>query len=636
MNGKAYSVFEIKSADEAQGIITGIASTPEADRIGDIVEPHGAVFKLPIPLLWQHDSKSPLGHVLRASVTDKGIEIVAKVALGVTDEIDRAFKLIRAGVVRGLSIGFRGLEAEQIKSSLSNGIRFKKWEWLELSTVTIPANASASIATVKQYDGASSSPNTAAPAPLARNPAAPQSTHEGKSQMNSVQRAEAERAGKMQAANALREKVEAQGLTLDADQQKEFDGLMNDVESIDAHITRLKRFESLATPPSSVPPTGAVSLNSPGLQPQARVQFQKSNDPAGITVARIARCAFMAKGSPHVAAQIAAEIYRDDPRVAQHFKATVVAGSTISGTWGADLMTTDGGPFAEFLEYLRPLTIIGRIPGITRVPFYAPVGIQTGAGAGYWVGEGKGKPLTSFDYDKQSLAPLTVANIVVLTKKLFKYSGVNADAHIRDQMAQALVGRMDTDFIDPAKAVSAGVSPASITNGLTAPNSAGNTADDVREDIKTLLSALARPIRGLVFITDTPTAIALSLMVNGLGQPEFPGVSMSGGTLAGAPLVVSDSVPAVTAGSLLIAVKAPEILLADEGGFNIDLSEDATIEMSDAPAGSSVATVAASGTLPVSMFQTNGVAFRVERDLNWAVARSGAVALIDTVNYGEA
>lgn len=632
---KAYSVFEIKSADEAQGIITGIASTPEADRVGDIVEPQGAVFKLPIPLLWQHDAKSPLGHVLRASVTEKGIEIVAKVALGVTDEIDRAFKLIRAGVVRGLSIGFRGLEAEQIKSNLSNGIRFKKWEWLELSTVTIPANASASIATVKQYDGASSSPNTAAPATLARNPAAPQSTYEGNSQMNSVQRAEAERAGKMQAANALREKVEAQGLTLDADQQKEFDGLMNDVESIDAHLARLKRFESLATPQASTPPTGAVSLNSPGLQPAARVQFQKSNDPAGITVARIARCAFMAKGSPHVAAQIASEIYRDDPRVAQHFKATVVAGSTISGTWGADLMTTDGGPFAEFLEYLRPLTIVGRIPGITRVPFYAPVGVQTGGGAGYWVGEGKAKPLTSFDYDKQSLAPLTVANIVVLTKKLFKYSGVNADAHIRDQMAQALVGRMDADFIDPAKAASAGVSPASITNGLTAPNSAGNTADDVREDIKTLLSALSRPIRGLVFITDTPTAIALSLMVNGLGQPEFPGVSMSGGTLAGAPLVVSDSVPAVTAGSLLIAVKAPEILLADEGGFNIDLSEDASLQMLDNPDGSSVATVA--GTAPiVSMFQTNSVAFRVERDINWAVARSGAVALVDTVNYGEA
>jgi len=268
------------------------------------------------------------------------------------------------------------------------------------------------------------------------------------------------------------------------------------------------------------------------------------------------------------------------------------------------------------------------------VPFYAPVGIQTGAGAGYWVGEGKAKPLTSFDYDKTSLPPLTAANILVLTKKLFKYSGVNADVHIRDQLSQALIGRIDTDFIDPAKAASAGVSPASITNGLSAPNSAGNTADDVRTDIATLMAALSKPIRNLVFITDTTTSIALSLMTNGLGQAEFPCVTMAGGTLMpGVPLVVSDYVPSVTAGSLLIAVKASELLVADEGGFSIDLSEDATLQMLDNPDGSSVATVA--GTAPfVSMFQTNGVAFRVERDINWSAARSGAVALVDTVNYG--
>ena len=150
------------------------------------------------------------------------------------------------------------------------------------------------------------------------------------------------------------------------------------------------------------------------------------------------------------------------------------------------------------------------------------------------------------------------------------------------------------------------------------------------------MNALAKPIRNLVFITDTTTAIALSLMTNGLGQPEFPGVTMTGGFLMpGVPLVVSDYVPSVTAGSLLIAVKASEILVADEGGFSIDLSEDATLQMADNPDGSSVATVA--GTAPfVSMFQTNGVAFRVERDINWSRARSGSVALVDTVNYGSA
>ena len=111
---------------------------------------------------------------------------------------------------------------------------------------------------------------------------------------------------------------------------------------------------------------------------------------------------------------------------------------------------------------------------------------------------------------------------------------------------------------------------------------------------------------------------------------------MTGGFLMpGVPLVVSDYVPSVPAGSLLIAVKASEILVADEGGFSIDLSEDATLQMADNPDGSSVATVA--GTAPfVSMFQTNGVAFRVERDINWARARSGSVALVDTVNYGSA
>jgi hypothetical protein len=39
---------------------------------------------------------------------------------------------------------------EQIPNSW--GVIFEKWEWLELSAVTIPANADASIQTIKQYD----------------------------------------------------------------------------------------------------------------------------------------------------------------------------------------------------------------------------------------------------------------------------------------------------------------------------------------------------------------------------------------------------------------------------------------------------------------------------------------------------
>lgn len=147
---RAYSVLEVKDVDEDARVITGIATTPTPDRMADVVLPEGAVFKLPLPLLWQHNPGAPIGHVTQAKVTKKGIEIVAEIAKGVHEDIERAWKYIRAGLVRGLSIGFRGLDTEQIPNSW--GVIFEKWEWLELSAVTIPANAEATITSVKKFD----------------------------------------------------------------------------------------------------------------------------------------------------------------------------------------------------------------------------------------------------------------------------------------------------------------------------------------------------------------------------------------------------------------------------------------------------------------------------------------------------
>jgi phage head maturation protease len=56
---------------------------------------------------------------------------------------------MKSGLVRGLSIGFRATKAEPIKGG---GYRFKEWNWLELSAVTIPCNAEASITSIKRFD----------------------------------------------------------------------------------------------------------------------------------------------------------------------------------------------------------------------------------------------------------------------------------------------------------------------------------------------------------------------------------------------------------------------------------------------------------------------------------------------------
>jgi HK97 family phage prohead protease len=155
MMKRAYSLLEIKAMDDDTRELTGIATTPETDRMGDIVEPKGAEFKLPLPFLWQHDSGQPIGHVTSAKVTKDGIEIKATILKTdepgkLKDRLDEAWQSIKLGLVRGLSIGFQSKEAARIEGTF--GMRFMKWLWLELSAVTIPANAEASIVSIKSID----------------------------------------------------------------------------------------------------------------------------------------------------------------------------------------------------------------------------------------------------------------------------------------------------------------------------------------------------------------------------------------------------------------------------------------------------------------------------------------------------
>ncbi len=149
MESKAFSTFEIKSVDTEERKIIGVASTPAPDRDGDIVEPKGATFSVPFPLLHQHDHERPIGTVTKATVTDTGIEIEADIpkdtGLGY---IETAYRQIKAGLLRGLSIGFRATKSEPTRT----GRKFLAYEIFELSAVTIPANAQAGITAVKQYD----------------------------------------------------------------------------------------------------------------------------------------------------------------------------------------------------------------------------------------------------------------------------------------------------------------------------------------------------------------------------------------------------------------------------------------------------------------------------------------------------
>lgn len=167
---KAYSTLTVKSVTDTddERIITGIATTPSTDRDDDILEPTGVKFALPIPLLWQHNHNQPIGEVIQATITEKGIEIVAKIAKIADDgklkeRIDEAWQSIKSGLVKCLSVGFKIKEYNYLESSW--GLHIKEWEWYELSVVTIPANADAVITSVKQIKDAFSLPLQPTPNP---------------------------------------------------------------------------------------------------------------------------------------------------------------------------------------------------------------------------------------------------------------------------------------------------------------------------------------------------------------------------------------------------------------------------------------------------------------------------------------
>lgn len=153
---RAFSILTVKAVEEDQRVIRGVATTPEADRHGDIVEPLGIKFNNPLPLLWQHQHDKPIGHVTFDKPTKSGITFEAKIPVvdepgTLRERVEEAWQSVKIGLVRAVSIGFRPIEYSFMDNS---GIRFTETEVYELSLVTIPANAGAVINAVKSVDAA--------------------------------------------------------------------------------------------------------------------------------------------------------------------------------------------------------------------------------------------------------------------------------------------------------------------------------------------------------------------------------------------------------------------------------------------------------------------------------------------------
>ena len=653
MLNRAYSIFEVKSVDAERRVISGIATTPEPDRVGDIVEPKGVRFKNPLPLLLFHDSRLPVGHAKFSRATDNGIEFEATLAdpgdsAALKARIDEAWASVKAGLIRGVSIGFRVME-DGIELLKSGGYRFTNTEVMELSLVVIPANAGATITGIKSIDA----PHLAASGNgpelkqvntpgVSGNPVVWLKSTRPETQMKPIAEQisafEAKRAANTARMNEIQSKASDEGRSKDESEKQEFDTLKMEQKSIDAELVDLRdmaEFQKVAARPVS----GATPAEADAARGGHPVITVKENLPPGIGFARFAIAKVAARLEGSTVMEIAKQRWPDHANLHRFIqKAAVPAGTTTDATWASPLVYAENLP-GEFLEYLRPRTLLGRIPNLRKVPFNIRFTSQTSGAVANWVGQGRAKPVTSFSTAANTLAYTKIAAIAVITDELARFSSPSAEMLVRDELARAVIERMDIDFIDPAQAAVANVNPASITNGLVALSSAGTSEANIRTDLTNLLSTFVEANidpTNLVLLMPNTLALGASLMVNSLGQPSFPGLNVSGGALMGIPVITSQYLAnASGSGNLVVALNASDIFVADDGQVTLDASREATIEMSDAPLGNSGSTPpVASSVSPVSMFQTNSIAIRAERYINWVKGRSSSVVYMDDVNWG--
>lgn len=473
------------------------------------------------------------------------------------------------------------------------------------------------------------------------------------------------RAAKAARQTDIMSKAVTEGRSTDDTEADEFDLLGGELKKIDGDLMRLRSLEesnrAAATRVDGTDPEAASRSRAqvaPGTETRAAggggsffaVPRTVEKLAPGIQFARFVMCVGAAKGDLTAASHMARVRFPHDEAINQTLKAmrdmgttefhknVVTAADTQDGSYAGPLLAYN--QFAgDFVEFLRPLSILGRfgtpgIPDLRRIPFNVHVRGQTSGGSGYWIGEGAPVPLTSFGFNDAYLGYTKLGSIAVLTEEMMRFSNPAAEVYVRDALASAIIQRSDTDFIDPANAGVANVKPASITNGVTPITSSGNTADDVRADIDALWQSAGAadvPPQSAVYITTNKAVRRLALMRNGLGQREFPDVTMFGGALDGVPIIMSNYVPYASPGSLFVLAFASEIWLADDNEVTIDASREASLQMMDNP---TVNSATGTPTSLVSMFQTHSVALRAERYQNWKKRRALACAYIAGSDWG--
>lgn len=416
------------------------------------------------------------------------------------------------------------------------------------------------------------------------------------------------------------------GRTPNDDEEGQIKALEDDIARLEKNASRLQdliKSVETALNPTEIggenPEQAAAAATGepiPQTPEQTKSVTVESNLPQGVGFALLVKASAIAtKSKGGITTREVLQGWNAPDHIINAATQKAVAGTTTEANFGQSLVDY-ANLTGEFIELVRQKTVVDKIAAQMRqVPFNVKIPTQTASGSVGWVGEGKMKPVGNPQFGSMTLSHAKIAGIVLLSDELIRFSNPKADQLVRDDLVQTVAQFIDQQFFDPEKAESA-ESPASVLNGVSAINATGTTADKVDADLQTLIAQIVDSgltLEGAYWAMSETRAMQLSGMRDALGRTYFEGMSLVGNrSLKGLPVVTSGQLA-----DKIVLIIPSQILLADDGGVDFSVSNEATINIGDERSPNLV-----------NLFQNNLTAIRAERFIRWKKRHAKAVGFI--------
>ena len=637
-----------------------VMSDETADRMDDVILSDGwdlQNFKKNPIALFGHRSDFPIGKWSNLRVENKQLRGQLELApAGTSDRIDEIRRLIDAGILRAVSVGFRPIERAPINEKADEfwgPFKFLKQELVETSLVSVPANPNA-LQIAKSLKISPETQQLVFAGHGRRNGL----TRRGLTGGHADRKTQNRKGTTMSLAQRITE-LEQQTLAK-KDELKAFHDAKGDGNYTDADIetvntttaainhdertlAALRESERISGITSDAGGRAMVPAKGNGAAPAAPRPFSftaKKPDPIELFL-RAGTSMILAQRERSSVDEMRRKIYGDDESTKamlewQTKAASQVATSTLVG-WAAELVQQFVVDFMQLLmvqSVFAPLSAAGLALSFGRNgKIVIPTRSRTPTIAGSFVGEGLPIPVRQGAFTSQTLTPKKMAVITTWTREIDEHSVPAIQGLLRDAIQYDTGVALDAILLDANPATA--IRPPGILNGVSGltPTAGGGFAALVG-DIKALTGAL---LTGTLGNVRNPRWLMNPQQANSIGLVAAPGAGVfpfreeiSQGRLSGWPVIVSGTVPAGT----VIVIDAADFVSVAEGP-RFEISDQATLHMEDTtPTDISTTGTPAVVAFPAkSMFQTDSMALRLIMPMNWVIRRTGTVAWVAGVTW---